>query len=297
MFFKNSFRSPLSGRTEPRRLEKRSGFRAGDDSLLPLHGVLDLSVPLVEDDALDAFVPPGGNAATSLSSFRSTTLDDAGPAAPGPRFDAALLAEVGARPFLRELWLTNNPDLPRFPAALCAKLPALLVLGLANVGLRSLPAELGECARLRRLHADGNLLDALPVELAALQDLRVVTLGKNAFFKVPVASLPRAIAELSLADNAVELGPRDLEDLKRFKLLVRLDLAGNDLENAAAVKTALEAALPNVHVDLGLGGGARARPAAAAAAGEAAPPQPIDDELYAMLRRRAGRESPAAEPY
>ena len=257
----------------------------GGDSLLPLHGVLDLSAP-ARDDAVVA-KPAGSDPVSTLDALETTTLDgDA-----DRTFAASLAAEVATRPFLRQLWLTNCPELPALPPGLCGSLPNLTVLGLANVRLRRLPDDLGLLRSLERLHADGNALDALPASLDGLTALRELTLARNAFFDVPVGALPKRLRTLSLADNALDVRVEDLRPLTRkLKLLVALDLRGNDADEPVVVRAFLENNLPNVHLELDDAPEPPKAPPSRAGA-RLAVRTAVDDELYAMLKNRARKRA------
>ncbi|KAH8043222.1 hypothetical protein JL721_13179 [Aureococcus anophagefferens] len=257
----------------------------GGDSLLPLHGVLDLSAP-ARDDAVVA-KPAGSDPVSTLDALETTTLDgDA-----DRTFAASLAAEVATRPFLRQLWLTNCPELPALPPNLCGSLPNLTVLGLANVRLRRLPDDLGLLRSLERLHADGNALDALPASLDGLVALRELTLARNAFFDVPVGALPRRLRALSLADNALDVRVEDLRPLTRkLKLLVALDLRATTPTSpsscAPSSGTTPERA-PRARRRAEPPGRRRARGARLAVR------TAVDDELYAMLKNRARKRAEA----
>ncbi|KAJ1444914.1 hypothetical protein M885DRAFT_626674 [Pelagophyceae sp. CCMP2097] len=170
-------------------------------------------------------------------------------------------------PFLCELWLTNNALLGgALPEALPPLLPQLRRLGVAGVGLRHFPESLGALASLRALHADRNMLEALPIDaFRILARLQTLTLARNTFVDIPVEALRHcaALQTLDLSDNAIDSVPANVS---RLRGLVELDLRGNAVE----------------HHDVPDSGRLRVW------LDDAKNRTPEDDELASMLKRRAG---------
>ena len=102
----------------------------------------------------------------------------------------ALPERIGLRPrvfFLKHTqynWII--PFRAKQSSQLSAERPLLLAFG-----------HTGELATLEALHADSNMLDALPQSLSTLSRLATLTLSRNAFWDVPPA-LPAALRTLNL---------------------------------------------------------------------------------------------------
>ena len=100
-------------------------------------------------------------------------------------------------------------------------------LGLDELGLSSLPAEIGNLTALRDLDLYNNQLTTLPAEIGNLTDLRNLNLDGNQLTTLPaeIGNLT-ALTELSLTGNQLTTLPAEIGNLTA---LTRLNLYNNQL--------------------------------------------------------------------
>ncbi|VDO70422.1 unnamed protein product [Heligmosomoides polygyrus] len=104
---------------------------------------------------------------------------------------------------------------------------SLTHLGLNDVSLTQLPADIGQLANLRSLEARDNLIRTLPASITLLKNLQVVDLGQNELDQLPAEmGCLEALKELYIDSNDLEALP---EQITKCKLLEQLDASENRL--------------------------------------------------------------------
>ena len=107
-----------------------------------------------------------------------------------------------------------------------------------DISRLSLPASLGELARLRELHVSNNALRALPDSIGRLGELRILDLRNNHIEALPasVGDL-RTLLYLDLRANALTTLPDTIGDLPRLQ---KLDLRWTHVDGTPSCVTRLE---------------------------------------------------------
>lgn len=117
------------------------------------------------------------------------------------------------------------------PTAIQPPIPAQLgdnaavrVLSFRNMGLSSLPIDLGRFPSLEHLDLSGNRLTNLPEGLSGFKHLKGLNLANNAKMNWPKALLLltecRGLQRLSMADNNLWMVPGELLHLARLRVLL-----------------------------------------------------------------------------
>ncbi|WP_052435856.1 leucine-rich repeat domain-containing protein [Neochlamydia sp. EPS4] len=103
----------------------------------------------------------------------------------------------------------------------------IVILELNNLGLTSLPPEIGQLSQLQRLELSGNQLTILPAELWQLSQLQVLDLSDNQLTTIPVeiGQLSK-LQTLSLFKNQLTAIPAEIGQLTKLQVL---DLSNNQL--------------------------------------------------------------------
>ena len=109
-------------------------------------------------------------------------------------------------------------------------------LGLSNRGLTSLPPEIGQLTRLRKLRLDDNQLKELPPEIGSLTNLTELYLSYNQLTTLPpeVGQLANLV-ELDLGNNQLTALPGPIGNLSNLE---RLLLLNNNALKAVPPKSA-----------------------------------------------------------
>ena len=111
-------------------------------------------------------------------------------------------------------------------------------INIANLGLKTLPPELGQCTQLRRLDAYGNQLKSLPPEMAHCTALEHLLLDGS-----PLASLPVIPSLQILSLSGIRLTPAlwdSIVAMKKLRTLTLSDCVLGDVPASLGGLTALE---------------------------------------------------------
>lgn len=125
--------------------------------------------------------------------------------------------EIANLSLLRELELSNRNYFTDFPLAVC-RLGSLERLDISNVGLTSLPPEIGDLTNLKFLVLSNNKLKSIPAEYGDLVNLEAIYLDHN-----ELTSLPTEISRLqntvhvSLENNALKSLPEEITQLRNVE--------------------------------------------------------------------------------
>ncbi len=119
-------------------------------------------------------------------------------------------------------------------------------VNLMNLGLGTLPREIGKLSHLHELCLNGNALEALPLEIFGLKNLTHFSLSLNRFKGLPIeiGDLTQLVM-LSLAENDLTFIPNAVGN---FKELVELDLRRNRRLRALPLSLAELPKLRHIHV-------------------------------------------------
>lgn len=134
--------------------------------------------------------------------------------------------EIGNLPALEVLDLSYRNSFPTFPEALC-RITSLQDLGMAEVGLKNLPAKIGALTQLKKLVLEGNQIASLPKEIGRLKQLEIFGMRSNALSAVPkeFGDL-ESLTVINLANNMLSAVP---DEITKPVNLTYIELNGNRL--------------------------------------------------------------------
>ncbi len=125
--------------------------------------------------------------------------------------------------YLRQLDLNNNQviSIPKY----IGQLKWLSELTFSHNHVKKLPLAISECRQLQKLEMQHNAIRSLPRKIHQLERLYILNCKNNQLRRLPL--LPFALKELNCALNQIDAFPTRLA---RLRMLKKLDLSGNDIE-------------------------------------------------------------------
>ena len=113
----------------------------------------------------------------------------------------------------------SNIGLTSLPSEI-GKLSKLQTLYLTNNQIKTLPPEIGKLTQLRRLWLDNNQITSLPPEIGNLNQLRVLYLDNNQIIILPpeIGNLTQ-LQTLTLYRNQIKTLPPEIENLNQLRVL------------------------------------------------------------------------------
>jgi len=146
----------------------------------------------------------------------------------GQTFPIDLLIEGLSRIQRLRILNLSNLGLKSLPSEI-GRLTNLEFLDLSGNKLSSLPSQLGELSKLRHLQLNLNKLASLPSEIAQLENLHTLILNNNEFTDLPIqiTQIPN-LQHLALAINPFNELPSEIGQLNK---LLSLDLTANGITN------------------------------------------------------------------